>query len=206
MKEIQFENEENIQKNEESKTTFMRLKTKPTKMLYAIKKKPGYANKNYTDIVTEALNLLLGQPNSIELDPKADYSNKTKQVKVTLNLSDPEHELLQKLKELHGFSTLNKEIRFLLLPILNGKEYYSNKDMETFREVNVNLNIIANNINQIARVLNSNKENIMNAGINNITKSFGYLEKTLPLIEGYIKGTQELIRKANAEYKTEILG
>ena len=194
--------EQKIKKNE---NTYIKLNKKQSELLALLKKKSGYENRNNNDIFLEAINQILEQPVDLDFSSSKDDNKKNHQVKAIFYLSDRELKNLEKLKETHGFSTINKELRFLLMPSLNGKDYYNNEDMKVFREVNVSLNVIANNINQIAKVLNSNKGNIATISQGNLVKSFEYLEKNLPILHEYIKATQELIRQSISNYNDEIL-
>lgn len=194
--------EQKIKKNE---NTYIKLNKEQSELLTLLKKKSGYENRNNNDIFLEAVNQILEQKVDLNFEASKDDKKKRHQIKASINLSEVELKNLEKLKEAHGFSTLNKELRFLLMPSLNGKDYYNNEDMKVFREVNVSLNVIANNINQIAKVLNSNKGNIATISQGNLVKSFEYLEKNLPILHKYIKATQELIRKSISNYNDEIL-
>jgi len=191
--------EQKIKKNE---NTYIKLNKKQSELLALLKKKSGYENRNNNDIFLEAINQILEQPVDLDFSSSKDDNKKNQAI---FYLSERELKNLEKLKETHGFSTINKELRFLLMPSLNGKDYYNNEDMKVFREVNVSLNVIANNINQIAKVLNSNKGNIATISQGNLVKSFEYLEKNLPILHEYIKATQELIRKSISNYNDEIL-
>ncbi|OCS32882.1 hypothetical protein GZ989_011430 (plasmid) [Campylobacter fetus] len=154
------------------------------------------SNSAYTfsDVVNSALyNFILDENNNLskEFDTMISNINNQDIKDLHIYISSKEYKILKELSIKHGFKSVTKEVKFLLINLLNSDSpIFNNIEMSELRVACAELNRVGRNINQILKLLYEqdfhnfkiNYENLMTA----INDANDKISKVVEPVEKYI--------------------
>lgn len=121
-------------------------------------------------------------------------SNRTRDIKLTIRLTEAEKNLFLQKQQLAKSPTMNHFIRKCVLE----KEIFV-VDFAEFRKINLLLSNIANNLNQLTRLANTNKNlsNITQADLKDLRNSLGIVSNNVLDIHSVLQGKIKKYNNAN---------
>lgn len=150
---------------------------------------------NFSEIVNYALYDFLTN-NSKNLSDNFEnlndnISNKNEK-DLHIYISKKEYEYLKELSKKHGFNSVSKEAKFLLLNLLNSNSpMFNNIEMSELRNACYELNMVGRNINQILKVLYEQDFNNFKLNYENLITAINVanekISKVVEPIEKYIE-------------------
>lgn len=136
-----------------SKKTTIRLKDYALKYLDMLKETKGVS---YTQVIHELILICIKKDYEFLKDTSVK-NIKTNYKEIRIFISKDEYEVLENFRKIHGFNSITKEAKYLILSSLKDERYISKNQFDELLKAIIEIKKIGVNINQIAKVLNEKR-------------------------------------------------
>lgn len=136
-----------------SKKTTIRLKDYALEYLDKLKETKGVS---YTQVIHELI-LICIKENYKFLKDENIKNIETNYKEIRIFINKDEYEALENFRKIHGFNSITKEAKYLILSSLKDEKYINKNQFNELMKAIIEIKKIGVNINQIAKVLNEKR-------------------------------------------------